>query len=115
MDKRGGIDGIFDIAESALGGLETALNPADEKIASQKRSQNQIIDAEFTEVWEHELHWASAGAPNKEAWHCIPEATLRSLCGIDFPSHHIHNRQKLPHGMQIVACTSCIIGVSKRG
>lgn len=124
------LDSMFDTADAALGVVEKTLTPA-QPTASEKQSSQPIIDAEFEEAvtpsdedrlkewedtWAKEYHWAIAGVPNSlgEAHHMFAEASLRAICGANFKSNEVCDRQKLVHGKKIVACTSCIIAAARK-
>lgn len=115
------LDSLFDVADQALGGLEGVLKPSEP--APQKQgdyyspSREQYIDAEYRDTWS-EYWWAVAHESKLgEAWHVFKSeiGELKAECGSTFTSDHIRDRQKLDHGKRIVACTSCIIAVSKHG
>lgn len=130
MPDRGPIDKFFDVADGAMDALEGVLGEAPAPPPRPSQQPDDFIDAESRDVshsgdlskewdatWSKELHWAMAGLPNStgEAFHVFEEANLRAICGAQFRSSEIRDRQKLVHGKRIIACTSCIIAVSRRG
>jgi len=107
--ERSGIDKFFDIAEEALNPLEAALG------GGQPRRDDEPIDAEYREVWD-EHYWANTLSNRLgEGWHCFPEGQLRAVCGSNFRSDEVVGRQKLEPGKKIIACTTCINMVARRG
>lgn len=126
MAEKGFMDKLFDTADGAMDALEGVLSPATSPEPRPSQKPEDFIDVESRDVsvhqswedsWKKELWWAMAGAPKSmgESFHVFEEGQLRSICGQTFQSHEIHDRQKLVHGKRIVACTSCIIAVSRRG
>lgn len=126
-EKKSFLDNLFDVADSALGGLESALKPGEKDKAPEPKKVDDIEDAEFTDTpnqrkkdwestWSKEMFWATAlDGKLGEAHHLFPEGSLTAVCGNSFNSHEVTNRRKLEHGKRIVACTSCIIEASRHG
>lgn len=121
-NPKSGIDRLFDIAEGALGGLEATLGPPTSDLGTAGPSgtvgdSRMYLDVASTHSRAWENYWWAVAHRGKhgEGWHLFPEASTEAICGARFQSHEVEGRTKLEHGKRIVACTSCIIGVSTRG
>ena len=107
------IDGFFDVVDKALAPVETVLrrDPAPQKHDALDVSD---VDDQRHEDWENhwkETQWGCVAG----TWHGFRESSMSPVCNpsLTFSSHQVENRQVLSHGICIVACTSCIIAVSK--
>ncbi len=104
MDTKSGLDKLFDAADSALGGVEGVLGP-----------KHGATDADFREVWDRDVRWAVAlSGMLGEAHHAFAGGSeVKALCGEEFRPGDLKPKVELTHGKRIVACTTCILGVSR--
>lgn len=104
------LDSLFDAAETALGGMEKALLPHADAVDVEFRT---VDEKQWQDTWANHSWACCLKGKLGEAHHVIQENTMRSMCGKEFNSNDIE-RTILEPDKRIVACTSCIIAISKR-
>jgi hypothetical protein len=89
------------------------LNAARMFIQWRRKQPPPVVDN--TEAWERtwrdDIVW---GVDASLAYHAIPLGALLSVCD-KVPTQNLTDRKKLEPGQNIKVCTTCVLGVSRRG
>ncbi len=113
------LDKWFEIAENALDGLDKTLPPSRKDMVEDAEFKDMPSDnsVEWEKQWEDETGWCSTSKDN--AHHAFRKKQsssekLLAVCTASFSPHELTGKVKsMEHGMRLICCTSCVIGVMR--